>query len=103
LADGDHGPLPLQEILLAGCPTVGVCTGAAFVQHGLTGYLVDRVPPGRQCVASRGDERALVSYLDALTRAQAMDRRSVRAAAAEHFATDRIVEAVLAVLAECRP
>jgi hypothetical protein len=24
LADDDHGPLALQEILLAGCPTVGV-------------------------------------------------------------------------------
>jgi glycosyltransferase involved in cell wall biosynthesis len=45
LADDDHGPLALQEILLAGCPAVGVRTGASFVQHGLTGYLVDRLPP----------------------------------------------------------
>src|SRR5262249_42715478 len=28
LADDDHGPLALEEILLAGCPTVGVRTGA---------------------------------------------------------------------------
>ena len=34
LADDDHGPLALQEILLAGCPTVGVRTGAPFVEHG---------------------------------------------------------------------
>ena len=37
LADDDHGPLALQEILLAGCPTVGVRTGASFVRHGETG------------------------------------------------------------------
>ena len=45
MADDDHGPLALQEILLAGCPTVGVRTGASFVRHGETlnvsGQLVD--------------------------------------------------------------
>ncbi len=83
---------------MAGCPTVGVRTGAPFVQHGLTGYLLDRLPPGRQCVANEDDQRALAAYLNALGRAQAMDRRSVRATAAEQFATERIVQAVLAVL-----
>lgn len=99
LADDDHGPLALQEILLAGCPAVGVPTGAAFVQHGLTGHLIDRLPPGRQCVADAEDEQTLAAYLDALAQTQALDRRSVRAAAAEQFATDRIVQAVLAALA----
>ena len=33
-ADDDHGPLAVQEILLAGCPVVGVRTGAAFVRDG---------------------------------------------------------------------
>jgi hypothetical protein len=46
LADDDHWPLALQEILLAGCPTVGVPTGMAFVRDGITGVL------GRQ-VATR--------------------------------------------------
>ena len=36
LADDDHGPLVLREILLAGRPTVGVRAGPAFVQHGVT-------------------------------------------------------------------
>jgi hypothetical protein len=47
LADDDHGPLALQEILLAGCPTVGVRTGAAFVRDGVTGVLVERLPRGQ--------------------------------------------------------
>jgi len=102
LADDDHGPLALQEILLAGCPTVGVRSGAPFVQHGLTGHLVDRLPPGRQCVANEDDEAVLATYLDALAQAQAMDRRSVRETAAGQFATDRIVESVLESLAVCR-
>jgi hypothetical protein len=50
LADDDHGPLALQEILLAGCPTVGVRTGASFVRHGETGAVVDRLPPGASCL-----------------------------------------------------
>jgi len=102
LADDDHGPLALQEILLAGCPTVGVRTGAPFVQHGLTGHLVDRLPPGRRCVADDEDDKALVSYLDTLERAQALDRRSVRAAAAEQFRTERIEDAVIDALEHIR-
>jgi hypothetical protein len=101
LADDDHGPLALQEIPLAGCPAVGVRTGASFVQHGLTGYLVERLPPGRQCIATEDDETALAAYLDALSRAQAMDRPSVRAAA-KQFAIGRIVDTVLAALEGCR-
>ena len=78
LADDDHGPLALQEILLAGCPTVGVRTGASFVKTGETGVLVDGLPPGRQCVETDEDERALAGYLEAVEQAQAMDRESVR-------------------------
>jgi hypothetical protein len=55
LADDDHGPLALQKILLAGCPTVGVRTGAAFVRTGETGIVVDRLPPGRQRAESDDD------------------------------------------------
>ena len=66
LADDDHGPLALQEILLAGCPTVGVRTGASFVKSGETGVLVDRLPPGRQCAETDEDERAWLSSLKPL-------------------------------------
>lgn len=60
------------------------------------------LPPGRQCIANEDDGKALAAYLEALGRAQAMDRPSVRAAAAEQFATERIVAAVLGALARCR-
>jgi len=87
---------------LAGCPAVGVRTGASFVQHGLTGYLVDRLPPGRQCVANAGDEQALANYLAALLQAQAMDRRAVRSVAAAQFGTEQIEDAVIDALDRVR-
>ncbi|MBX3442980.1 MAG: glycosyltransferase [Planctomyces sp.] len=98
LADDDHGPLALQEILLAGCPTVGVRTGASFVRDGVTGFVVDRLPPGRQCVENDGDQLALGVYLDAITRAQNLDRHAVRAAAEQQFSSDAIVRGVIGAL-----
>ena len=102
LADDDHGPLALQEILLAGCPTVGVRTGASFVKSGETGVLVDRLPPGRQCVETDDDERALAGYLEAVEQAQAMCRESVRQLSAEQFDTGSIVNQVVKTLAGVR-
>ena len=102
LADDDHGPLALQEILLAGCPTVGVRTGASFVKSGETGVLVDRLPPGRQCVETDEDERALAGYLEAIEQAQAMDRESVRQLSAEQFDTGSTVDQVITTLANIR-
>ena len=98
LADDDHGPLALQGILLTGCPTVGVRTGASFVREGVTGYVVERLPPGQQCVENDSDQIALAVYLDALARAQALDRTSVRAAAERDFSSDAIVERLIAAV-----
>ena len=102
LADDDHGPLALQEILLAGCPTVGVRTGASFVKTGETGALVDRLPPGRQCVETDEDERALARYLEAIKQAQSIRRESVHEFSAEQFDSRRIVDQVVATLATVR-
>ena len=44
------------------------------MKTGETGVLVDRLPPGRQCVETDEDERALVGYLEAIE--QAPSRRS---------------------------
>lgn len=74
---------------------MGVRTGASLVEHGETGILIDRLPPGKSCVANDADQTALGDYLGAVQQAQTMDRHRVRAAAAEQFATDRIVEALL--------
>jgi hypothetical protein len=102
LADDDHGPLALQEILLAGCPTVGVRTGAAFVRDGVNGYLIDRLPPGRRCVEKQADADGLSRYLDALYRAQALDRREVRGQMVHEFTSSRIGGLVLEALEATR-
>ena len=95
LADDDHGPLALQEILLAGCPTVGVRTGASFVRHGETGIVVDRLPPGASCVECDNDAIALDAFIDAIEQSQTIERRSVRAIAVVQFDTTRIVDGLL--------
>jgi glycosyltransferase involved in cell wall biosynthesis len=102
LADDDHGPVALQEILLAGCPAVGVRTGAPFVRDGETGFQVTRLPPGQECVADADDQAALDVYLEAVGRAQALDRRAVRAVAETEFDTERIVDRILAALEAAR-
>ena len=102
LADDDHGPLALQEILLAGCPTVGVRTGASLIEADGTGLWVDRLPPGRACVESDEDEAALAAYLDAIHQAQSFDRAEVRCGAAGQFASGGIVDLLLAHLEQAR-
>lgn len=98
LADDDHGPLALQEILLAGCPTVGVRTGASFVRTGETGLVVHRLPPGRQYVENDGDNAALAAYVDALAQAQAFDRQDVRVRAAVDFQTKGLIDQLVTTL-----
>jgi hypothetical protein len=70
-------------------------TGAAFVRHGETGIVVDRLPPGRQCAESDDDVRALAAFMEAIEQAQAMDLHSVRDRAAGELDTDRIVDSII--------
>jgi hypothetical protein len=98
LADDDHGPLALQEILLSGCPVVGVRTGAPFILHGITGVVVDRLPPGRQRIQCDNDKIALSSYIDAIDIAHGIDRCLVRTIASDQFNTDKIVDFILTTL-----
>ena len=102
MADDDHGPLALQEILLAGCPTVGVRTGASFVRTGETGVVVDRLPPGRQRAESDDDVRALTVLIEAIEKAQTMDRQSVRQRATVDFGSQQIVDSVVKSLETVR-
>jgi len=88
LSDDDRGPLALAEILLCGCPTVGVPTGAPFIEHGRTGILLDRLPLG-------GCVEAIEDCLE-------FDRHEVAALAAEQFDTDRIVDVVVEALEQAR-
>ena len=84
LSDDDRGPLALAEILLAGCPTVGMPAGAPFVEQGRTGILLDRLEPNR--------------LIDAVEDCLEMDRCRVAMLAAEQFDTDRIVDTVLGAI-----
>lgn len=88
LADDDRGPLALAEILLCGCPTVGLPTGAALVTHGRTGILVDRL---QTC-----------DWVSAVEDCLEFDRREVALLAAEQFDTRRIVATVIGALEEVR-
>ena len=102
LADDDHGPLALQEILLAGCPTVGVRTGASLVRNGITGFIVDRLPPGRNCIVTDDDEACLRKYMETVQRAATLDRNDVRSKAAFEFADGRIVDRLIMCLGSTR-
>jgi hypothetical protein len=84
LSDDDRGPLALAEILLAGCPAIGIPTGAPFIEPGRTGILLDRFYP-QPC-------------LDAVAACHQLDRHAVAAAAESQFDTPRIVDTVLAAL-----
>jgi hypothetical protein len=102
LADDDHGPLALQEVLLAGCPTVGVRTRVSFVKTGETGVLVGRLPPGRQCVDADADRAVLEIYLSAIRQAQELDRFGVRQGASQAFSTERTINCLIDALSTVR-
>ena len=84
LSDDDRGPLALAEILLAGCPAIGIPRGAPFIQSGRTGVLIERFRPA-EC-------------LTAVKRCWQLDRDAVAAVAGEAFETGRIVDTVLTAL-----
>lgn len=102
LADDDHGPLALQEILLAGCPTVGVRTGASIVRDGITGFWVEKLPPGGQYVSNEEEMQMLRVYIDLIAQAQSLDRADVRNRAIEQFHRDGIVTQILNCLGGLR-
>ncbi len=88
LSDDDRGPLALAEILLCGCPVVGVPTGAPFLQPGRTGDFIDRWETG--------------ACLDALNICLQLDRAEVADIAAGQFDTQRIVNTILDALDQAR-
>jgi hypothetical protein len=88
LSDNDRGPLALAEILLSGCPAVGVPRGSPWIQSGWTGFQI------------RAFE--LASLCAAIEQAMRLDRRAVHAAARERFDTDATVQTVLRALDAAR-
>jgi hypothetical protein len=88
LSDSDRGPLALAEILLAGCPAVGVPRGAPWIRNGQTGFQVPALDFPSLCVA--------------IEQAVQLDRQAVRAAARERFDTDATVQTILRSLDAAR-
>jgi hypothetical protein len=84
LSNSDRGPLALAEILLAGCPSVGMAKGAPWVLEGRTGSLVECLDESR--------------VLAAIQRAGELDRESVRTLALDQFNTAQTVETILTSL-----
>ena len=88
LSDDDQGSLASGEIMLAGCPAVGIPRGAPRIVHGVIGYLVDVLDP--------------LTTSKAVEECYTLDREAVRAAAFDRFDTGRIVDTVLQALNEAR-
>jgi len=84
LSTDDRGPLALAEILLCGCPAIGVATGAPFIRPGRTGVLLERFRP-RECA-------------HAITTCQQLDRQAVATTARNQFDTTLIVGTILSAL-----
>jgi hypothetical protein len=84
LSADDRGPLALAEILLSGCPAIGIPTGAPFIRHGRTGILIERFRP-EACI-------------EAVGKCYQLDRHNVAAEANRQFDTARIVRTILAAL-----
>jgi hypothetical protein len=85
LSEDDRGPLALAEILLAGCPAVGIRRGAPFIRPGRTGFFVERLLP-EECAA-------------AIQQCHTLDRRAVAVLAVEQFDPQRIVATIVRALA----
>jgi hypothetical protein len=102
LADDEHGGLALQEILLAGCPAIGVRTGAPLIQEGLTGNFVEHLPHGPRANPAEANQIRLAAYLTAIEKAQYFDRHLVRTTALATFSTEACVDKVLNALERAR-
>jgi glycosyltransferase involved in cell wall biosynthesis len=88
LSNHDRGPLALAEMLLCGCPAVGIARGAPWIVDGVTGFTV------------RSLEYDALS--DALQRAMTLERQAVRAAALERFDAGKIVQTIIRALDAAR-
>jgi hypothetical protein len=88
LCADESGGLATAEILLAGCPAIGIERGAPFVLSGRTGVRLD-------CLNE-------LSILQGIETCHAMDRDTVRATALRMFDAERIADAVIDALDQAR-
>jgi hypothetical protein len=81
---------------------IGVRTGAPFIQDGVTGVFIDRLPPGAKRFKNDADEVALATFLEAVRVAHRMDRREVFASATREFDTKRLGQQIVTALESAR-
>lgn len=84
LSADDRGPLALAEILLCGCPCIGVPKGAPWLE---TPGLGVQIPHFEKTLLSAAVEKAI-----------SMDRNAVRETALQRFSTDTTVKTITAAL-----
>lgn len=80
LSASDRGPLALAEILLAGCPAVGIERGSPWIRDGVNGARVETLEV---------DE-----IIAGVERARSLDRESVREGALAFFDEKRVVDII---------
>ena len=88
LCTDESGGLATAEILLAGCPAIGIERGAPFVLSGRTGVRLDRLTE--------------LSVLEGIEKCHAMNRNAVRETARRIFDARRIASAVIDALDHVR-
>ncbi|MFM8402508.1 MAG: hypothetical protein ACKOAH_32185 [Pirellula sp.] len=77
-------------------------TGASFVRDGVTGFWVDKLPPGGRVIFSQQDADLLAAYVDRIAQAMEINRHQVREYAVQEFSTDRITSKIVGTLEEFR-
>lgn len=87
LSTREHGGLALSELLLAGCPAVGVPEGAPLIRHGVTGI---------HC------EWELNSMVSAIRDCYSFDRRKVASEARSEFESKHVADRVIGILRNVR-
>jgi len=88
LADDDRGPLALAEILLCGCPAVGLPTGAPFLRPNTSGVWIESLRPE--------------AWIEAVEACRAISREHVSEWARREFDPARIASIVLGALDRAR-
>jgi len=97
LSDDDHGPLALAEILLSGCPVVGIPRGAPFIEEGRNGHLLTMFPAD-----GRPENEVLAVWAEAIEKCHALDRDKVHAMSLDQFSSEKVAVRVFGLLDEVR-
>jgi hypothetical protein len=88
LSDSDRGPLALAEILLAGCPAVGLPRGAPWIRNDETGFQVETLAFPYLCAAIEATRQ--------------LDRQSVCDSARQRFDARATVQTIIRSLDAAR-